>query len=206
MKNSVLLIVLLLVFVMLRPVSVSAEENHWLNKFKSFFQSSLPTDLKFCVDYEGEFYAVGKIFKIKDCKKWDKEINLGGSGLVGPQGPQGIQGEKGDKGDNGSQGQQGIPGVAGVDGKDGQNGIIGWEKVSTVSASTTDQLKTVDLSCPLAKKVLSGGFKVNSSTVTYYTVSNFPSSENTWTVSVHRSSTATPWDITVYAICATVPY
>ena len=206
MKNSALLIALL-TLVILRPVPVLADDKHWYNKFKSFFNSPLPTNVKFCTDYEGKIYIAGDIFKYKSCKKGDKELSLGSNspsipGAVGPQGPQGEQGPKGDQGIQGIQGEQGIKGDKGDTGAAGATGVLGWEKVSTVSASTTEQLKTISVSCPQSKKVLSGGFAVNSSTVTFYTVSNYPSTENTWTASVHRSSTTTPWDLTVYAICA----
>ena len=162
------------------PTNILATPTSWPNKFFDFFQSNFPDDLAFCVKQDGGIYATGSIFKEKVCNKWDKKISFGA----------GAQGPKGDKGD---QGDPGSPGT---------NGISGWEKVTTTSASNTEQLKTVILTCPQNKKVLSGGFVVNSSTVTYYTVANFPSADNTWTVSVHRSSTTTPWDLTTYAICA----
>jgi hypothetical protein len=204
MKNSALLIALF-ALVILRPVPVLADDKHWYNKFKSFFNSPLPTNIKFCTDYEGKLYVAGDIFKSKNCKQGDKEVSLNSApqassgGIVGPQGPQGVPGTKGD---TGVQGVAGLQGEKGDTGAAGANGVLGWEKVSTVSASTTEQLKTISITCPQSKKVLSGGFVVNSSTVTFYTVSNYPSAENTWTASVHRSSTTSPWDLTVYAVCA----
>lgn len=210
MKKYFLLITLLAVG-LFWPKTAQASTFHWPDKIKSFFQNPLPANLKFCVDYEGNFYVAGDIFKTKTCNKKDKEIILNTttattSGAIGPQGEPGV---KGDKGDTGAQGIQGIQGEKGDKGEKGDpgtvttSGLAGWERISTSSASTTDQLKTVTVTCPVDKKVLSGGFVVNSSTVTFYTVSNFPSADNTWTTSVHRSSTTTPWDLSVYAICAT---
>lgn len=203
MKKYFLLIALL--FLVLLPNQVLADDHRWYKKAKDFFSSILPSNPKYCVNYEGEVYIVGEIFKSKNCKKGDKEFTMNTSGQSGTQGPQGETGPKGDKGDKGDQGTQGIQGEKGEKGDTGStgaSGVSGWEKISTTSASTTEQLKTVTLTCSENKRVLSGGFVVNSSTVTFYTVSNYPSADNAWTTSVHRSSTTTPWDLTVYAICA----
>lgn len=182
MKNPALLIVLLLL-VLLRPVSVFAEDNHWYNKFKSFFQSPLPTDLKFCVDYEGRFYVAGDIFKTKKCKNGDKEITLSNiSGSIGPQGSQGPKGE------------------AGI------NGFSGWEKI-TNSAVSSSSGQIVSATCSDGKKIISGGFSITNlgsgTSNTYYTLGSYPNTESSWTVSIRRTTTATAeWDLTVYAICA----
>lgn len=200
-KYFLLIFVLFLVFT---PNTVFADDHRWYKKAKDFLNSIFPSNPKYCVNYEGEIYIVGEIFKSKNCKRGDKEFFINTSEQSGTQGPQGETGPKGDKGDKGDRGEQGIQGTQGEKGEQGlagANGLSGWEKVSTSSADTTEQLKTVTLTCPENKKVLSGGFVVNSSTVTFYTVSNFPSADNAWTTSVHRSSTTTPWNLTVYAIC-----
>lgn len=200
MKKYFLLITIL--FLVLMPNQVFADDHRWYKKTKDFLASIFPSNPKYCVNYEGEIYIVGEIFKSKNCKKGDREFNLATTNQNGAQGPQGEAGPKGDKGDQGIQGVQGEKGDKGDTGPAGASGISGWEKVSTASASTTDQLKTVTVTCPANKKVLSGGFVVNSSTVTFYTVSNYPSADNAWTTSIHRSSTTSPWDMSVYAICA----
>lgn len=202
MKKYFLLITLL--FLVLLPNQVFADDHRWYKKAKDFLSSIFPSNPKYCVNYDGEIYIVGEIFKSKYCKKGDKEFNLSASGQTGIQGPKGEAGPKGDKGEKGDQGVQGEKGEKGDTGVVVANGLSGWEKISTSSADTTEQLKTVTLTCPENKKVLSGGFVVNSSTVTFYTVSNFPSADNAWTTSVHRSSTTTPWNLTVTAICASI--
>ncbi len=202
MKKYLLLISLL--FLVLLPNQVFADDHRWYKKAKDFLSSIFPSNPKYCVNYDGEIYIVGEIFKSKNCKKGDKEFTINSSNQTGTQGLQGEMGPKGEKGDRGEQGIQGTPGEKGEQGLAGTNGLSGWEKISTSSADTTEQLKTVTLTCPENKKVLSGGFVVNSSTVTFYTVSNFPSADNAWTTSVHRSSTATPWNLTAYAICANI--
>lgn len=200
MKKYFLLITLL--FLVLLPNQVFADDHRWYKKAKDFLSSIFPSNPKYCVSYDGEIYIVGEIFKSKNCKKGDRELSLSLGGQTGSQGPQGLQGEAGPKGDKGDPGVQGEKGDRGDKGDVGTSGVSGWEKVSSSSASTTEQLKSVTVTCPVNKKVLSGGFVVNSSTVTFYTVSNYPSAENAWTASVHRSSTSTPWDMSVYAICA----
>lgn len=200
MKKYLLLIALL--FLVFIPNTVFADDHRWYKKAKDFLSSIFPSNPKYCVNYEGEVYIVGEIFKTKNCKKGDKEFTINSSGQSGTQGPQGETGPKGDKGDKGDQGMQGEKGEKGEPGSASASGLAGWEKISTTSASTTEQLKTVTATCSENKKVLSGGFVVNSSTVTFYTVSNFPSADNAWTTSVHRSSTTTPWDLSVFAICA----
>ncbi len=196
MKKYFLLIALFFIWAFLPP-DVSASNSPWFG-IKSFINSVLPTNIAYCVDYHGRLYLAGSIFTSKSCEKHDKEITIG----VGQKGEKGDKGDQGIQGIPGVQGEKGDKGDTGADGTNGQNGVSGWEKISTSSASTTEQLKIVTATCSLGKKILSGGFVVNSSTVTFYTVSNYPSADNAWTASVHRSSTSTPWDLTVFAICA----
>ncbi len=207
MKNSALLIAILsLAF--LFPVSAQANNFHWFN-FKDFFHSALPTDLKFCTNYEGDFYVAGSIFKFKDCKKSDKEVTLNNvlqattSGVVGPQGPKGDKGEQGIQGEKGDKGEKGDPGAS-------QNGgFTGWEKV-TSSANSTSSGQLVTSTCSEGKKVLSGGFLVTNlgggTSNSYYTISSYPDTDSSWTANIKRTTTATAeWNLTVYAICATIP-
>jgi hypothetical protein len=146
----------------------------------------------------------------------------GDTGPAGPQGPQGIPGPKGDKGDKGETGLQGIQGEKGLigdqglqgpkgeqglpgkDGHDGINGIntsLGWEKIqNATSSSGMDQ--TLTTICPSDKKVISGGYSLDpGSIVSFFTYENYPSSDNSWTATVHRSSSTKDWTLKVYAIC-----
>lgn len=205
MKKTLLLIALLFLFF---PLSANASVTSWPNKFYEFFQSSLPEDLKFCVNQDGGIYAAGSIFKEKTCKKWDKEISLGGSasqgevgpeGPIGPQGIQGIQGEKGDKGDVGDKGVPGTPGA----------GITGYEIVFSEVSPDDNLAKDVTASCPEDKKVISGGFNtLNVSDSGEIAIkASYPSSENSWRVmgSVDASNTSTTYSLQVYAICVNFP-
>ena len=191
MKKYFLLIAFF--FALVAPNNVFADDHHWYKKVKDFVNSIFPTNPKYCTNQNGDIYIAGEIFKFKTCKKGDKEFSIVTSSQPGPEGPVGPQGPKGEKGDKGDAGEQGVAGLS---------GLLGWEKISTSSANTSEQDKTVTATCPNAKKIISGGFLVDSPTITYYIVSNFPSSDNSWSTTVHRSATTGNWTLNVYAICA----
>jgi len=208
MKKYFLLITLLAV-ALFWPKTAQASSFHWPDRIKSFFQNPLPANLKFCVDYEGNFYVAGDIFKSKTCNKNDKEIVLNtttatSSGAVGPQGEPGV---KGDKGDTGAQGLPGAKGDKGDTGLAGANGVSGWEKI-TNNAISSSSGQIVTATCPSGKKIISGGYSITNlgsgTSTTYYTLANFPATDASWTTNIRRTTTATAdWDLSVYAICAT---
>lgn len=223
MKNPALLIALLLL-VLFKPAVAFADDHHWFKKVKDFFSSNFPSNLKYCVDYDGSIYVVGDIFKSKSCKKGDKELVLGptspasSSGSVGPQGPvgpQGLQGEPGPKGDQGIQGMQGVAGEKGDKGDKGDPGTsggslnLGYEiKLSEVSLD--DNLaKDVTATCSAGKKVIGGGFNTLNVSDSGEVVikSSFPNTESSWRVqgSVDASTASTTYSLQAYAICATLP-
>jgi len=76
-------------------------------------------------------------------------------GQTGPQGPQGkqgergLQGQRGEKGEKGAQGLQGIPGVSGL------------ERVTQLVATSAVSPKSVVVTCPDGKKVISTGFDID---------------------------------------------
>ncbi len=112
--------------------------------------------------------------------------------LAGPAGP---QGEKGDKGDQGETGPAGTPGT---------NGVSGWEKVVSASENDTTDAKTQTATCPAGKKAVGGGYMINSSAHTFYPTANYPSADDTWSVTVERSTGTSAWSLTAYALCLTV--
>lgn len=145
---------------------------------------------------------------------------IGANGMKGDQGPQGVPGERGDQGEQGIQGIQGEVGSAGPQGDigafgpqgpageqgdpgpqgpTGTNGVSGWEKKILASATNTEVDKTVTVFCPEDKKVLGGGALASSNLA--YVYENYPSADNAWTVSAHKSSLS--WALTAYAICVT---
>ncbi len=125
-------------------------------------------------------------------------------GPKGDQGIQGIQGEVGPKGDTGLQGIQGPVGPAGQDGTSGSgSGISGWEKVMAATTSAgTDQ--TFSATCTSGKKVIGGGYATSNAVtyLTYYALENYPSTDNSWTATVHRANSGgATWTLNVYALC-----
>lgn len=194
MKKYLLLIAFLLLFS--APKVSFADEHHWYSKIKDFLGSVFPENPKYCVNYNGDIYLVGEIFKSNNCKKGDREIVFGTTSTsAGPQGEPGPQGETGPQGEKGEKGDKGDPGST------GSFTSLNITQVSTTSA-TTEQDHTVSVTCPNNQNVLSGGYSVDSPTVTFYTVANYPNTDYSWTTTVHRSATTGVWSITVYATCA----
>ena len=75
----------------------------------------------------------------------------------------------------------------------------GWEIVTktTTFSGTADQ--TANASCGGSKVALGGGM---SSSTPAYMESSYPSSSNTWSVSLDRISGSNTYAVTVYVICA----
>lgn len=185
------------------------------------------SSITFCIKKSGAVFiqgsGLGKIY----CRHGDKIIIInsdgsGTQGTIGPKGdkgdmgPQGIPGLNGIDGKDGQDGADGAPGLQGVqgekgekgdkgdDGAPGSNGASGWERVvqeGPVVTTATEQI--VSVTCSEGKKVIGGGYFISSSTQVWYTLFNYPSSENTWSTHVRRSSGSSEWSLNVYAICVT---
>ena len=128
---------------------------------------------------------------------------LGQTGPTGVPGTQGITGQMGltgEKGPTGDEGKTGATGNTGPKGNDGLNGVSGYEQIH-VTDNTDTSTKTVSATCPNEKVVIGGGFE--STTQSIQTKMNAPSSTDTWTAIVHKTTTGT-WGLTVTAICITM--
>ena len=123
------------------------------------------------------------------------------SGDVGPTGPSGV-GFTGATGVVGPIGATGLPGLNGPAGATGLNGISGHEIVAVSDTSTTDP-KILTVTCPAGKVVVGGGY--TSSTQSIQIQQNNPSSNNTWTVDLNKTTTGGEWTAAVYAICVATP-
>jgi hypothetical protein len=109
-----------------------------------------------------------------------------------PAGEQGPQGEKGEKGDAGPQGP---PGVSGL------------QRVSAASASTSDDPKTVTVTCPAGKRVVGGGANLEGvgSTDGVALRDTYPTSDTTWRADAYETDpTPSAWSLEAWALCATV--
>lgn len=210
------------------PRTVFAQENFRFNDRPFHLQLSSPLTL--CIKNSGAVYALFSGFRRDNCNKNDLLYTLtssngsqgpkgdkGDPGEVGPQGPQGlpgvtgepgIPGEAGPKGDRGEVGETGLQGPKGDKGDKGDPGdtvniSLGHEIVST-SLQNTNPEKTLTVTCPTGKKVISGGHYADSLTGTnrsYHVVENYPSADDKWTVHVFQSSGGSDWKLTVYAVC-----
>lgn len=79
-------------------------------------------------------------------------------GATGPAGPAGAAGAQGKQGDRGPQGDRGLQGPQGLQ---GEPGISGLEVVTQKVATSTATPKTVTVTCPAGKKVISTGFDID---------------------------------------------
>jgi hypothetical protein len=148
----------------------------------------------------------------------------GATGPQGPQGPQGDQGPQGTQGDPGPQGAQGdlgpqgpsgpqgIPGPAGPQGVQGAPGPSDSQVLAAVSGTSAaglhaGQSYTLTRTCPVGKKILSGGHTYSVSTVAQVTrvsVDSYPSAAGAWTVTVRVNQNlgaAVTVSLSVYAVC-----
>lgn len=85
-------------------------------------------------------------------------------------------------------------------GPEGAPGVSGYERVQATSA-VTDTMVSRSVDCPAGKKVVGGGYSVVSAAA--YAAGSYPFDDDTWHVQVYKTSGASPWGLTVYAICVT---
>lgn len=180
--------------------------------------ASTANTVTICVKNSGFVYVVGQGFWAKDCGKKDRLITINSDGVPGPKGDTGLPGPKGDKGDQGLTGEQGPIGLTGPQGEKGDvglsgaqgeigskgdnglDGVSGWERVSGPMVTNTDGSKTSTAICSSGKKVVGGGYSQLTNYI-FYVRNNYPSSENTWTVTGDGSSSSLAFN--AYAICVT---
>jgi hypothetical protein len=127
------------------------------------------------------------------CAAGEKKLRWNVKGRLGLQGPQGAQGSQGA---TGSQGAQGPPGLS------------AYEQVHRQILVNAGADANVSASCPAGKKVIGGGFDIETPTdVKVYSseptdgAGNF--SDTIWVAFVHNAGSVTR-QVTVTAICATV--
>ncbi len=123
-------------------------------------------------------------------------------GAAGPQGPQGVAGPIGPMGPQGPQGPQGTPGISGCE-------VVN----STSSHGPLSPNASVHMykNCPSGKMLLAGGCEGFSNNAPFLSLVSSrpyssPSSTSWRCVWVNSNdSPVTAVDLSVYAICATVP-
>jgi hypothetical protein len=110
---------------------------------------------------------------------------------VGPAGPAGPKGDKGDKGDTGAQGPVGVSGRV---------------MVLKSSLSNSSSTRAVLAQCPAGKSVIGGGALVsNLATGGPAVAGSRPEGTDGWyAFAFETGAYAGNWDLSAYAICATV--
>jgi hypothetical protein len=129
----------------------------------------------------------------EECKKNEVALDWNIQGPAGPQGPQG------------DVGPVGPPGPAGPA---GSNGVSGYQIVAHQEFLAPGAFVNVHVDCPAGKKVLGGGFDIETpDDVKVFSSEPSDGSGNFidygWNVFVHNAGTATR-QTTVSAICASV--
>jgi len=97
----------------------------------------------------------------------------------------------------GSQGPQGNPG------NDGAPGVSGYELVAEESASGNG-IRTASVECPAGKKALSAGASVPVSSAHISNVRVSDDGTKAIAAAYNKEGNATPWSLTVRAVCANV--
>ena len=124
----------------------------------------------------------------------------GDAGAVGPQGPAGP------KGDAGATGPQGVMGPMGPQGPQGLPGVSGLQTVFTGMTTVTadpSQSVTMTVTCPVGKNVIGGGYDSPTAGLMLNAVSSFPSTADTWRVTLRLSETTrSTFQLRVYGVCA----
>jgi hypothetical protein len=139
----------------------------------------------------------------------------GPQGSQGPQGPAGLQGATGPKGgpgpkgSTGPKGSPGLPGAKGAAGPQGPPGLSGIQIVSGKSVNDSSTSKAAAAHCPAGTHVLGGGGVATDSNGGSYNlavVGGGPANGGKGWLGYAKELGPSPlaWQLTVYAICATV--
>ena len=137
---------------------------------------------------------------------WNQTGAAGPPGPPGPAGPQGPAGPAGAQGPQGPAGPQGAAGPQGPAGPMGPPGVSAYEEMSHQEFVTAGAFANITVSCSAGKKVLSGGYDVETPD-DVKVFSSEPSDghgnivNNKWNVFVHNEGSVTR-QVTVTAICA----
>lgn len=133
----------------------------------------------------------------------------GPQGPAGPAGPQGQTGPKGAQGAKGATGPQGPQGAKGAVGPQGPAGLAAIEVVTGKSANDSSASKVAAAVCPAGKHVLGGGAIATDAIGLADGVSVIgggPANGGKGWLAYAKELDPNPqaWELSVYAICATV--
>ena len=107
----------------------------------------------------------------------------------------------------GGQLPAGPAGPVGPAGPAGPPGLSGVERVDTTTATNSASPKTAQIACPVGKRLVGGGARLNGPDapppVSVAIQASFPDNDNIYrAIGREAVATAGTWSITVFAICA----
>lgn len=151
-----------------------------------------------CVSKTGGVLRVVKAGK--DCPRRTVSLAFNQTGQPGANGAPGGPGPVGGTGPSGVAGPMGATGVSGIS---NYQIVFG---TPTSSSGSGENLDSAFAYCPVATKVLGGGFTSSGSNAAIYVQTELPYAggvPSSWLVQT-TSASAGAYSITAYAICATV--
>jgi hypothetical protein len=126
------------------------------------------------------------------------------------QGPAGLPGAKGQPGVRGFAGVQGIAGaqgLRGLTGATGPSGISGYEIVSGTPVASSgggaDEASTI-AACPEGKNALAAGFSSTGENTQLFVMEDRPLGPTAWFIKTASAAPTAKYEITPWAVCATV--
>ncbi len=94
-------------------------------------------------------------------------------------------------------------GPTGPQGPAGAPGLSAVERVETSSANNSTSPKVVQIACPVGKRLIGGGARVNGGSPKVALGASFPDNDNIYRATASEADAFIPaWSLTVYAICA----
>jgi hypothetical protein len=155
--------------------------------------------------YNGDLHLVPA--DATDCPSGQLPIAWSRTGPKGEKGDAGAKGEQGERGAPGQPGAKGAKGDPGAQGEPGPAGVSGIERLSTSFVVQRGRYVAVPLACPLGKRVIGGGADIRNTIFPGpielpVIVSNGPSGDDAWTVTVDARGTDRDWLYFFQIICA----
>jgi hypothetical protein len=138
------------------------------------------------------------------CHRNERGLTWNITGPIGAQGPRGFNGKQGAGGTQGIAGAQGLRGLTGAT---GPSGISGYEIVSGPPAASSgggaDEAVTI-AACPEGKNALAAGFSSTGENTQLFVMEDRPISPTGWFIKTASAAPTAKYEITPWAVCATV--
>ncbi|MBA3376765.1 MAG: hypothetical protein H0U00_13305 [Actinobacteria bacterium] len=97
----------------------------------------------------------------------------------------------------------GPTGPQGPAGPAGAPGVSAVERVEATSPNNSTISRSIQIACPVGKRLIGGGARVNSGSFKVALIAAFPDNDNIYRAAAAETSAFAPsWSLTAYAICA----